>query len=463
MLAGTQTLLAIAALALLALAAAIPALRALAGVPARNGGATRRGRSGRARPAAPDEHELRLARTIVEHHGADSLSPFLVAPRKALSFAAGGVLSYRVIGETAVVSADPVAPGDAAVRVLESFARDARANGWRVAVWAASDRHLDDYRALGLRAICVGEEAVVDPSTFTLEGRPVRKLRQSVHRVSRRGWRIEVLEGREIDSALEAEIELLEGTWRSERTRIHGFAMGNRDAPEAPAPGRRLRARSLARGHARRRDAVRLAPREAVARHDAPSRRDAERAQRGAGLPRRSRSRASAGARGQPQLRRAGTARARRRGPAGSSLASQRGWCWRSRASAFSWTDWCASTRSSRRTGGRAISSTSHVPGCRGRSCACSRPRATCPQPRDPAVPTAGSGAPGCANARSPRAARDRRAAVSARRRLASGARGAALAVTGFVGVVPLLGELLPAPRLRDGRVPPPRTAPAGC
>jgi lysyl-tRNA synthetase class 2 len=182
------------------------------------------------RPAPADnravEHEYRAARGIVQRYGEDSLSPFVLRPDKALAFAAGGVLSYRVIGGTAIISSDPVAPPGAAPQVLRSFLEQARRHGWQVALWGASDRHLDAYRKLGLRAICVGEEAFVDPRKFTLEGRPVRKLRQSVHRVQRRGWEIVVREGREIDSELEAEIDALESEWRSRQRRLYGFAMG---------------------------------------------------------------------------------------------------------------------------------------------------------------------------------------------------------------------------------------------
>ncbi len=171
------------------------------------------------------EHEYRAARALVERHGRDSLAPFMLRPDKSLQFAAGGVLSYRVIGETAVVSSDPVAPEGAVADVLASFLPVARSRGWQVALWAASGRHLDEYRALGLRAICVGEEAFVDPARFTLEGRPVRKLRQSVHRVARRGWEITVCEGRSIGSELEHEIDHLESRWRAEHPRLYGFAM----------------------------------------------------------------------------------------------------------------------------------------------------------------------------------------------------------------------------------------------
>jgi lysyl-tRNA synthetase class 2 len=172
------------------------------------------------------DHEHRAARAIVSAHGSDSLTPFLVRPDKALSFAAGGVLSYRVIGGTAVISADPVAPEGAASEVLADFRDQARRRGWSIVLWGVAPTHLDAYRRLGLRAVCVGEEAFVDPGSFTLEGRAVRKLRQSVHRVDRRGWRITVCDGRQVGIGLGVEMERLAERWRAAHPRVHGFAMG---------------------------------------------------------------------------------------------------------------------------------------------------------------------------------------------------------------------------------------------
>jgi lysyl-tRNA synthetase class 2 len=181
------------------------------------------------RPASADnghtEPEDAAARHIVERHGSDSLSPFLLRPDKALAFAAGGVLAYRVIGGTAVISADPVAPDGAAAQVLGTFQDQARQRGWRIVLWGAAETHLEDYERMGLRAVCVGEEAFVNPAAFSLEGRSVRKLRQSVHRVSRRGWTITAFDGREIDVWLEAEIELVAARWREDHPHVHGFAM----------------------------------------------------------------------------------------------------------------------------------------------------------------------------------------------------------------------------------------------
>jgi lysyl-tRNA synthetase, class II len=177
-------------------------------------------------PSRDSGRALQAARAIVEKHGHDSLSPFILRPDKAFEFGAAGVLAYQVIGETAIVSGDPIAPGDSAPEVLAQFKHSARARGWRVTLYGVSARHLPRYRSMGLRAICVGEEAVVHPERFTLEGRSVRKLRQSVHRVQRRGWGIAAYEGREIHAALEAEIDALEASWRASRRRVLGFAMG---------------------------------------------------------------------------------------------------------------------------------------------------------------------------------------------------------------------------------------------
>lgn len=174
-------------------------------------------------PAPPEG--LARARAVVQAHGEDSLSPFILRADKRFAFAGGGVVAYRVIGHTAVVSGDPVGPAGAVGEVLGQLLEHAHESGGRVVLYGSSERHLDTYRALGLRALCVGEEAVVDPASFSLEGRAVRKLRQSVNRVERRGWRIEAHQGRAIDSSLEAEIDALEVQWRSAHERMLGFAM----------------------------------------------------------------------------------------------------------------------------------------------------------------------------------------------------------------------------------------------
>ncbi len=162
---------------------------------------------------------------IVGAHAGDSLDPFALREDKAFHFAAGGMLAYRTLQETAVVAGDPIGPPGTASAILASFQRFAVDRGWDVVLTGASSRHLADYRAMGLRALCIGEEAVVDPRTFSLEGRAIRKVRQSVARVAREGWAVEVVDGDGLDARTVGELEDLELTWRASQRRLYGFAM----------------------------------------------------------------------------------------------------------------------------------------------------------------------------------------------------------------------------------------------
>src|ERR671933_962378 len=89
----------------------------------------------------------------------------------------------------------------------------------------ASARHLAAYRRLRLRTLHIGNEAVVDPRTFSLEGRAIRKVRQSVARIARRGWSVTVVPARGLDAATRAEVMQVERQWHAGRRRIEGFAM----------------------------------------------------------------------------------------------------------------------------------------------------------------------------------------------------------------------------------------------
>jgi lysyl-tRNA synthetase class 2 len=167
----------------------------------------------------------RRAAEIVARYAADSLDAFSLREDKAFHFAAGGFVAYRVLRETAVISGDPIGPPGAAPAIVESFLELARRRDWNVVATAVSARHLAAYRELGLHALCVGEEAIVDPRRFTLEGRAVRKLRQSVNRLAQRGWRHELIGGDELSPTLLDELGAVEARWRSGQSRLQGFAM----------------------------------------------------------------------------------------------------------------------------------------------------------------------------------------------------------------------------------------------
>src|SRR5439155_1136354 len=111
--------------------------------------------------------------------------------------------------------------GAVGVLTVLRFAHD---RAWRVAILGASAELLPLYRASGLRSIYLGDEAVVSPAEFSLEGRAIRKVRQSVHRVRRAGYRVRFVRPAEVTPELRAELERVSHEWRG-RWPERGFTM----------------------------------------------------------------------------------------------------------------------------------------------------------------------------------------------------------------------------------------------
>lgn len=182
------------------------------------------------RPIAEHLHEEAVARTeaqrIVSEAGADTLCFFALRDDKRYFFSPSGrsFLAYRVVNGVALVSGDPIGDESEAGELISEFRRVAQARGWRTALLASREGLLPLYRSMGLKPVYLGDEAVVVPSEFSLEGRPIRKVRQSVTRLEREGYRARVLLVRDIDPWLADELRTVSAEWRG-RWPERGFTM----------------------------------------------------------------------------------------------------------------------------------------------------------------------------------------------------------------------------------------------
>jgi lysyl-tRNA synthetase class 2 len=170
--------------------------------------------------------ERRLAQTLVDTYGSDSLAFFALRRDKSYLFSPSGraFLAYRVVAGTALVSGDPVGDEAEIDDLLAELRRLARTHGWRFAVVGASEEHLERYRAFGLKPVPIGEEAVLRPQEFSLEGRAIRKVRQSVSRLRKAGYSFRVIPADEVGPALTTELEELSAAWRRGQPE-RGFSM----------------------------------------------------------------------------------------------------------------------------------------------------------------------------------------------------------------------------------------------
>ena len=161
----------------------------------------------------PGARSAGQAEEIVRRWGGDTLAPFALRLDKQWFFTDGSLIAYRVVRGVAVVSGDPVGPPEEAGAAIGAFLAYARSRGWHVVVLGASGRFLDRYRGHGLRPLYHGDEAIVDTAAFSLDGRPMRTIRQAAHRLERHGYRAEVVMAGDVPAALRAELAGIDRAW----------------------------------------------------------------------------------------------------------------------------------------------------------------------------------------------------------------------------------------------------------
>ena len=146
-------------------------------------------------PRRREEASRRAAIELVRSHGDDTLSFFKLREDKHYLFSPDGraFAGYRIESGVLLVSGDPVGPADALPALAQELRVFADVRGLKLAVLGASDRALELWDSRRTRSFYIGDEAVVDVESFSLEGRPIRKVRQSVSRMRKAGYETELV------------------------------------------------------------------------------------------------------------------------------------------------------------------------------------------------------------------------------------------------------------------------------
>jgi lysyl-tRNA synthetase class 2 len=151
----------------------------------------------------------RAAADLVRAHGSDTLSFFKLRTDKHYFFSDDerAFVGYRIENGVLLLSGDPVGPDTALRPLLGELKGFAEARGLKLGAVGASERLGPLYEELGLRTIYLGDEAILELAQFSLEGRAIRKVRQSVSRLGKAGFTAELHEVRALDAETAATVE----------------------------------------------------------------------------------------------------------------------------------------------------------------------------------------------------------------------------------------------------------------
>ena len=146
---------------------------------------------------------------LVREHGGDTLAFFNLRADKHYLFSEDrrAFVGYAIENGVLLLSGDPVGPEEALPGLLHHVREFADSRGLKLGALGASQGLCPLYEELGLRTIYLGDEAVVDLGGFSLEGRPIRKVRQSVTRLRKAGYVAELRELRALDQDTLEQVE----------------------------------------------------------------------------------------------------------------------------------------------------------------------------------------------------------------------------------------------------------------
>ncbi len=174
----------------------------------------------------PDLAERARAADVIRRHGHDTLAFFKLRSDKHYLWSSDrrAFIGYRIESRVMLISGDPVGPRDSVHTLLAETVDHARRRDLRLAVVGASQQMRDACAEVGMKTLYIGDEAIVDTQAFGLEGRGIRKVRQSVHRLEHAGYETEAICSADATPELMDELDIVSTRWRKGAPE-RGFSM----------------------------------------------------------------------------------------------------------------------------------------------------------------------------------------------------------------------------------------------
>jgi phosphatidylglycerol lysyltransferase len=141
-----------------------------------------------------DEEEFEWARTQLEKYGNSAMDYFKTYKDKLIYRAEDleGFISYRISGNFAVVLESPVTADGNLKDFIRSFDKYCFESGVKSFYYRVAEETLEPFIACGKKKLYLGQEGVVDLTTFTLEGGNRKSIRNALKKVSEKGFQSKI-------------------------------------------------------------------------------------------------------------------------------------------------------------------------------------------------------------------------------------------------------------------------------
>lgn len=176
---------------------------------------------------AVNDYELVKA-SIMKDPYSDSLSYFATRRDKEILWSSNkkAGLAFRVENGVLLVSGDPFGEYSLWPELISKVTAMASEYAWIVAVIGCTDRAGEIWiKNSDMKAIDIGEEAIIKVKSFTLEGPSIKNVREMVNKVKRKGYETKSVKSTDLSDLERAKLIILAQEWRYGAPE-RGFSMG---------------------------------------------------------------------------------------------------------------------------------------------------------------------------------------------------------------------------------------------
>ena len=180
---------------------------------------------------APHQRDLDHVRDLLQRYADTSLAYFHLLPDKHQLFAPDreAFIGYKVVGAVAVSLGGPIGAPDSQRDAVTLFLERCELNGWVPAFHQTTPVAVELLAEFGLKALKIGEEAVIDVQEFALTGSHFKSIRSKTGKMEREGWTVTTL-GSPIDDATMRRLREVSDSWLADAGhRERTFTLGQFD------------------------------------------------------------------------------------------------------------------------------------------------------------------------------------------------------------------------------------------
>ncbi|MCX2585762.1 phosphatidylglycerol lysyltransferase domain-containing protein [Pedobacter sp. MR22-3] len=152
------------------------------------------------------EADFADAESLLQQKGISALDYFKTYPDKFIYFNEDrtAFISFKITRHFAMVLEDPVAESvEQKLEMIKKFEARCEENGLIAAYYRVPEESLPFYKSIGKKSIPVGEEAILNLETFTIDGGKMKTTRSAINRLGGEGFIFKVYHGPQKEGLLQ--------------------------------------------------------------------------------------------------------------------------------------------------------------------------------------------------------------------------------------------------------------------